>query len=91
MKWAAANGVAGDFATVMRSKALYNAVLADLNNEGKKAGLSNLEKLKGVTFLTDPWTPENGCLTAANKLQRRIVIEVHEKEFEAVRKLGIFN
>ena len=90
MKWAKENGVAGDFDAVKNSEALYKAVLDDLNNEGKKAGLSNLEKLKGVTFLTTPWTPENGCLTAANKLQRRVVIEVHERAFQEVRKLGIF-
>ena len=90
MKWAKNNGVPGDFNAVKDSKALYAAVLADLINEGKKAGLSNLEKLKGVVFLTDPWTPENGCLTAANKLQRRTVIEVHSTEFEAVKRIGIF-
>eukprot|EP00518_Triparma_eleuthera_P004587 CAMPEP_0182457702 /NCGR_PEP_ID=MMETSP1319-20130603/3210_1 /TAXON_ID=172717 /ORGANISM="Bolidomonas pacifica, Strain RCC208" /LENGTH=760 /DNA_ID=CAMNT_0024656227 /DNA_START=42 /DNA_END=2324 /DNA_ORIENTATION=+ len=90
MSWASKNGVGGAFTDVKDDKRLYDAVLADLVNEGKKAGLSNLEKLKAVCFLTEPWTPENGCLTAANKLQRRVVIDVHKDEFEAVKKLGIF-
>merc|ERR1712232_1076126 len=68
----------------------YKAVLADLHLEHKKAGLSHLEKLVAVAFLTEPWTPENGCLTAANKLQRREVIRKFEKEFNAVKKKGIF-
>mmetsp|Transcript_1425 Transcript_1425/g.2496 ORF Transcript_1425/g.2496 Transcript_1425/m.2496 type:complete len:766 (-) Transcript_1425:115-2412(-) len=91
MAWAKKNGISGDFNAVKDSTALYKAVLADLIKEGLSGGLSNLEKLKGVCFLTDPWTPENGCLTAANKLQRREVISVHEAEFLAVKQKGIFN
>ena len=90
MAWAKKNGVSGDFSAVKGSPQLYEAVLNDLNKEGKNAGLSNLEKLKAVTFLTNPWTPENGCLTAANKLQRRVVIDTFKKEYEAVKVKGIF-
>ena len=88
--WAKKNGVAGEFDELKNDKAVYDAVLADLQNEGKKAGLSNLEKIVAVAFLTSPWTPDNGCLTAANKLQRREVINQFEKEFEAVKVKGIF-
>lgn len=90
MAWAAANNVTGDFDTVKASKELYDAVMADLKNEHSKAGLSHLEKLVAVAFLTDPWTPENGCLTAANKLQRRAVMVSFAKEFEATKAKGIF-
>jgi long-subunit acyl-CoA synthetase (AMP-forming) len=51
--------------------------------------LSHLEKI--IALLTTPWTPENGCLTAANKLQRRIVVQLFEKEFEQVKKKGVFD
>ena len=90
MKWAKENGVSGDFAAVMASPALMEAVMADFMKEHKKGGLSHLEKLKAVAFITEPWTPENGCLTAANKLQRKKVVETHEKVFEETRKKGIF-
>ena len=90
MAWAKKNNVTGDFATVKESKELYDAVMADMKNEHKKGGLSHLEKLVAVVFLTDPWTPENGCLTAANKLQRRAVIEKFSKEFEATKAKGVF-
>lgn len=90
MKWAKANGVSGEFNDVKASKELHDAVMADMVKEHKKGGLSGLEKLKGVAFLTEPWTPENGCLTAANKLQRRAVIALFEKEFEEVKLKGIF-
>mmetsp|Transcript_20848 Transcript_20848/g.30557 ORF Transcript_20848/g.30557 Transcript_20848/m.30557 type:complete len:716 (+) Transcript_20848:45-2192(+) len=90
MAWAKDNGVAGDFETLKNSKELMAAVMTDMKNEHKKAGLSHLEKLVAVAFLTDPWTPDNGCLTAANKLQRRVVIDTFEKEFEEVKKKGVF-
>merc|ERR1712038_440710 len=90
MAWAKENNVTGDFATVKESKELYDAVLAEMKNEHKKAGLSHLEKLVALSFLTEPWTPENGCLTAANELQRRAVIETFSKEFEETKAKGIF-
>eukprot|EP00567_Pseudictyota_dubia_P012315 CAMPEP_0197442618 /NCGR_PEP_ID=MMETSP1175-20131217/8593_1 /TAXON_ID=1003142 /ORGANISM="Triceratium dubium, Strain CCMP147" /LENGTH=726 /DNA_ID=CAMNT_0042973129 /DNA_START=225 /DNA_END=2405 /DNA_ORIENTATION=+ len=89
MEWAAENAVPGDFPTVKNSPKLMEAVMADMKNEAKKAGLSYIEIITAVTFLTEPWTPENGCLTAANKLQRRAVVQMFEKEFEEVRKKGI--
>jgi long-chain acyl-CoA synthetase len=90
MAWAKKSGVAKTFDQLKDDKQLYAAVLKDLQNEGKKAGLSNLEKLVAVCFLTTPWTPENGCLTAANKLQRRVVIDTFDKEFQATKVKGIF-
>jgi len=90
MQWAKDNGVSGDFEAVKKSKELYDAVLADMKKEAAKGGLSHLEKLVAIAFLTEPWTPENGCLTAANKLQRRVVIETFSKEFEETKKKGIF-
>jgi long-chain acyl-CoA synthetase len=90
MKWAKANGVSGDFKTVMKSKELYSAVMDSFKKEHAKSDLSRIEKIQGVSMLDDPWTPENGCLTAANKLQRRVVIEKFPREFEDVKSKGIF-
>lgn len=90
MAWAKENNISGDFEEVKESKEFYDAVMADMKNEHGKGGLSPIEKLVGVCFLTEPWTPENGCLTAANKLQRRMVIEKFSKEFEATKVKGVF-
>jgi long-chain acyl-CoA synthetase len=91
MTWAKANGVAGDFDTVKDSKELYTAIMADMHAQQKKSDLSHLEKIIAVSLLTTPWTAENGCLTAANKLQRRTVVQMFEKEFEEVKKKGVFD
>lgn len=90
MKWAKDNGIEGDFHSIKNNPKLYEAILEDMKREHKKGDLSHLEKLVAVTLLTDPWTPENGCLTAANKLQRRAVISQFDKEFNEVKKKGIF-
>jgi len=90
MNWAKENSVEGDSGKIKDSKDFYDAVMKEMEAEHKKAGLSHLEKLIAIAFITDPWTPENGCLTAANKLQRRRVIEVHDQVFQETRKKGIF-
>jgi hypothetical protein len=41
-------------------------------------------------LIAEPWTTENGCLTAANKTQRKTVISMHQKEFEEAKRKGIF-
>lgn len=91
MKWAKENGILGDFQKIMEMKELHQAVLADMHKEHAKSDLSHLEKVIAVALLVEPWTPENGCLTAANKLQRRQVVETHKKEFEHVKEKGIFD
>jgi long-chain acyl-CoA synthetase len=90
MKWAKKNGIEGDFTKVKSSKELYDAVMENFKEEHSKSDLSHIEKMSGVVMLDSPWTPENGCLTAANKLQRRAVIDKFSNEFTEVKKKGIF-
>lgn len=90
MKWAIENKEEGNFDDLKKSKALYNAVMASMKIEAKKGGLTHLENLIALAFMPKSWTPENGCLTAANKLQRRMVISMFEQEFEATKKKAIF-
>ena len=90
MKWAKDNGVAGDFESLLKNEKVYEAVMNDMKEQHKNSDLSHLEKLVAVCLLNDPWTPENGCLTAANKLQRNAVIQSFEKEFNDLKPKGVF-
>ena len=96
MQWAKKTGLIGadeqegDWEKVKNSKELYDHVMGCFKKEHGPSDLSHLEKLQAVVMLDDPWTPENGCLTAANKLQRRKVIDDFAKEFEEVKQKGIF-
>eukprot|EP00980_Cylindrotheca_fusiformis_P023318 scaffold10345_cov158-Cylindrotheca_fusiformis.AAC.10 len=89
-KWAKENGVSGDIEKLKDSKELNDAVMKSLHEEHANSDLSHIEKLKACTLLTEHWTVENGCLTAANKLQRRAVIDKFPVEFEEVKEKGIF-
>lgn len=91
MMWANESGLRGEWKEIKESKELYDAIMVDFFKEHKKGGLSNLEKLSGVVLLNQPWTPENGCLTAANKLQRRAVIATFHQEFTTAKNMGIYN
>lgn len=73
---------AGDFAKVCKNKAVRDAVLKDLNAVGKKAGLKPLETLQTVVIDSEEWTPANGLLTAAQKLQRKEIVKHYKKEID---------
>lgn len=88
--WANENEVPYDLEALKKNKAFYEAVMADLKKQHKDAGLTNIEKVVAVGFASDPWTPESGCLTAANKLNRKAIFEKEKIEFEGARKKAIF-
>ena len=90
MAYAKKNGIEGDFQSLLKNPKIYDAVMAEMVEQHKKSDLSHLEKLVAVKLLNSPWTPENGCLTAANKLQRRAVIQQFEDEFNDVKQKGVF-
>ncbi|KAJ4338022.1 long-chain fatty acid-CoA ligase [Ascochyta clinopodiicola] len=61
---------------------LKKAVLEDLRKVGKQAQLSAIEFLAGVIMDQGEWTPQNGYLTAAQKIQRRKIVERHQAAIE---------
>ena len=91
LEWAKANGVDADVEELKRNKDFEKEVMNSLLEKHSGSELSRIEKLGGVALLTEPWSSENGCLTAANKLQRRTVYKSFPKEFEEAKKKGIFN
>lgn len=91
MKWAKENKVSGNLAEIQKSPDFQTALLNSFLVEHSQSDLSVLEKLVAVSPIVDsPWTPENGCLTAANKLQRRVVQESFPKELADIKKKGTF-
>lgn len=63
-----------------------DAVLKNLNAVGKKAGLKPLEQLSSVVLTDEEWTPQNGLLTAAQKLNRKKIVQTYKQEID-VRRL----
>ena len=91
MEWAKTNGIEGDFETILKSPEMNEAVLQDMKKEFEKSELSHLEKIVAVALLSSPWTPENNCLTAANKLQRTVLLRQFEDVFNELKQKGIFS
>ncbi|EER02640.1 hypothetical protein Pmar_PMAR007998, partial [Perkinsus marinus ATCC 50983] len=63
-------------------------VLDSLRKCWKVGKLSPLEQLCAIVLLNDPWTPENKCLTATNKLSRHGIIAKHEELLENLKAFG---
>jgi len=76
---------------LIKSKEFYDAVLANFKNEAKNGGLSHLERVAAIAFTKHGhWTPENHCLTAANKLNRKVILEVEKEVCDEARNKAIF-
>jgi long-chain acyl-CoA synthetase len=61
-------------------------VLKECNNTGKKAGFKSLEWLNAVVLTHEEWTPENGFVTAAQKVQRKKIAEAYKDDIKRVYK-----
>jgi long-chain acyl-CoA synthetase len=62
-------------------------VLKECNAIGKKNGFKPLEILQAVILTPEEWTPENGLVTAAQKVQRKKIAEKFEKELKVRYKV----
>lgn len=56
------------------NKDICRAVTKSLLATGKKGGLTRIELILGVVIVDDEWTPENGFVSSAQKLQRRKIV-----------------
>lgn len=73
-----------DAETLVKDKKVIAVVLKELNALGKKAGFKGLELLETVILTADEWTPENGLLTAAQKLNRKDIEKHYAEQIKAV-------
>ncbi|KAF4504801.1 hypothetical protein G6O67_008209 [Ophiocordyceps sinensis] len=61
-------------------------VLKELQARAKSGGLSGMETVAGVVITDEEWTPDNGLVTATQKLNRKAIREKFKKEIEACLK-----
>ncbi|KAF2705647.1 acetyl-CoA synthetase-like protein [Pleomassaria siparia CBS 279.74] len=80
-KVAAEIGVGGDsLEELVHDEKLNSAVLKQLQSAGQKGGLASFEIIEGVVLADEEWTPANGLTTAAQKIQRKPILQKYEKE-----------
>ncbi|KAF9232892.1 hypothetical protein BU15DRAFT_90547 [Melanogaster broomeanus] len=68
------------------NKAVQELVLKECNVVGKKNGFKPMEILEAVILSAEEWTPENGLVTAAQKVQRTKVAKHFDKEIKEIYK-----
>lgn len=69
---------------LVKMKETRDLVLKDLQAVGRKAGLAGFEIVEGVVVSPFQWTVEDGCLTPAQKLNRRTIVPLYKKEIDGL-------
>ncbi|SCU92053.1 LAMI_0E08548g1_1 [Lachancea mirantina] len=71
-----------DVEDVLNDDKLRKAILSDLLKTAKSQGLNGIELLLGIVFFDEEWTPQNGYVTSAQKLQRKKILGAVQKEVD---------
>ena len=61
---------------------VQDVVVKECNATGKKSGFKAQELLQAVVLTPDEWTPENGLVTAAQKIQRSKIAKTFREEID---------
>nr|KAK5444477.1 long-chain fatty acid-CoA ligase [Exophiala xenobiotica] len=82
-KVAAANGIKGEsLEELVHDKKLNGIVLQEMQKAGRQAGLSGIEIVDGLVMADEEWTPQNGLISPAQKVQRKKIEAKYEKEIK---------
>ncbi|KAJ8113900.1 hypothetical protein ONZ43_g5039 [Nemania bipapillata] len=82
-KLAAENGIEGSsLEELVHNKKLKGIVLRELQNTGRAGGLSGIEIIEGVALSDEEWTPHNGLVTAAQKLNRKGILNKYKDQVD---------
>lgn len=69
-------------ADLCHNKAVQELVLKECNAVAKKNNFKAMEMLEAVILTSEEWTPENGLVTAAQKVQRTKIAKHFEEEIK---------
>ncbi|KAK9239876.1 eukaryotic long-chain fatty acid CoA synthetase (LC-FACS) [Lipomyces kononenkoae] len=87
LRLAKEKGLAGkQLGELVHNPIIRKAVFDQLIEAGKKGGLAGIELVCGVVIDDEEWTPQNGLVTAAQKLQRKKIFELNKKAIVQVFK-----
>ncbi|KAI8612947.1 long-chain-fatty-acid-CoA-ligase [Chytriomyces sp. MP71] len=73
-----------DYTEICQSPEVRAAVLENLKGVAKSVGFKPAEVVGQVHLTSQDWTPQNGMLTAAMKLQRKAIISHYEADIAAM-------
>lgn len=95
--WARSNGYADDLDAMCNRKEAREVVLKSLQECAKKGKLGSNEVIATLRLICgtgpldhatvrSPWTPENRCRTASNKLERRNIAQVFDAAIQEMKR-----
>ncbi|KAJ2896275.1 Long-chain-fatty-acid--CoA ligase 1 [Zalerion maritima] len=73
----------GSIEQLVHNKKVQAAVLKELQTAGRAGGLSGIEIIEGVVMSDEEWTPQNDLVTAAQKLNRKNIVNKFRKDIDA--------
>nr|KAJ3411433.1 long-chain fatty acid-CoA ligase [Polyrhizophydium stewartii] len=73
-----------DFAELCAHPEIIKKVLEDIRSAGRRANFKPAELVHTITLIPEEWTPQNGMLTAAQKIKRP---EIAKKYAAAIKKM----
>lgn len=71
-----------DIHKALHEPKLVNKVSKALVSTAKSQGLNGIELIAGLVFSDEEWTPQNGFVTSAQKLQRKKILEANKREVD---------
>ncbi|OCT48416.1 Long-chain-fatty-acid--CoA ligase 1 [Cladophialophora carrionii] len=82
-KIAAANGIKGEsLEEMVHDEKLNGLVLKEVQKAGRESGLAGIEIIDGIVMSDEEWTPQNGFISPAQKVQRKKIQQRYEKEIK---------
>ncbi|XP_030918541.1 long-chain-fatty-acid--CoA ligase 5 isoform X2 [Geospiza fortis] len=83
-EFAAKLGVKGSFEELCKNPVMKKAILDDMIQLGREAGLKSFEQVKDLYIHTELFSVENGLLTPTLKAKRGDVVKFFQKEIEVL-------
>ena len=83
-KWADSQGISAQTSSGEWNPKLKQVVLEDMTREGKRRDLMSYEQVKGIEFIKEPFTLENGLLTPTFKARRFAVEKKYKDVFQKI-------
>lgn len=73
-----------DVTHLYHNDTLKHEILQEMWKVGKSQGLSGIELLQGIVIFEEEWTPQNGFVTSAQKLQRKKILAAVQDDVDEV-------
>ncbi|KAL8900154.1 MAG: hypothetical protein Q9207_005830 [Kuettlingeria erythrocarpa] len=77
------NGVDGETVQdLAASEKLRDLALRAIQEEGRRGGLTGIEIVENIVVAREEWTPQNGFVTSAQKVNRKVILQEYQTDVD---------